>query len=111
MSMNSAPQANCGEKSWLATALLSFFLGSLGIHRFYTGYILIGIVQLLTIGGCGIWAFIDLIMILLNKFQDAKGQPLEGYNTTVVFVLVAVWLLLMVAGILMNVLGVAAALV
>lgn len=110
MSMNSAPQVHSGEKSWTATAVLSFLVGWLGIHRYYTGYYLIGVVQMLTFGGCGLWALIDLIMILLNKFQDAKGQPLEGYNTTVVFILVALWILLFVAGILVQILGAAAAL-
>ncbi|MFB2922097.1 TM2 domain-containing protein [Aerosakkonema sp. BLCC-F2] len=46
-------------KSRVTALLLCFFLGGLGIHRFYVGYVTIGIVQLLTFGGCGIWALID----------------------------------------------------
>ncbi len=41
-------------KSKVAAALLCFFLGGLGIHRFYLGYTTIGIVQILTCGGFGI---------------------------------------------------------
>lgn len=71
------------RKSFLATELLCFFLGCLGVHRFYTGYIGLGILQLITLGGCGIWAFIDLICISLNKYNDANGQPLEDYNQNI----------------------------
>lgn len=71
------------KKSFLATELLCFFLGCLGVHRFYTGYVGLGILQLLTLGGCGIWAFIDLICISLNKYQDAEGRDLEDYNQAI----------------------------
>ena len=64
------------QKDWLTTLLLCLFLGGLGVHRFYTGHTGIGIVQLLTLGGCGIWALVDLIMIITGKFMDASGQPL-----------------------------------
>ena len=64
-------------KEWLVTLLLSFFLGVLGIHRFYTGHTGIGVAQLLTLGGCGIWAFIDFIIILVGNFKDAQGRPLK----------------------------------
>ena len=63
-------------KDWLTTLLLCFFLGVFGIHRFYTGHTGLGIVQLLTLGGCGIWALIDFIMIIVGSFRDAKGNLL-----------------------------------
>ncbi len=58
------------QKSWLATVLLCQFLGTLGVHRFYTGRIISGIFQLLTFGGFGIWVLIDLIMIYTDSFKD-----------------------------------------
>jgi TM2 domain-containing membrane protein YozV len=64
------------QKDWLTTLLLCIFLGGLGVHRFYTGHTAIGVVQLLTLGGCGIWALIDLIMIITGDFKDANGLPL-----------------------------------
>lgn len=66
-----------GGRSWLVALLLCFFLGCLGAHRFYAGYKLLGVVQLITFGGLGIWALIDLIMIALGKFRDAQGRPLS----------------------------------
>lgn len=65
-----------GEKEWLVALLLCLFVGSLGIHRFYTGHTNIGIAQLLTGGGCGIWALIDLILIITGSYTDANGNPL-----------------------------------
>tara|TARA_Y100000590_G_scaffold397307_1_gene478758 strand:+ start:1433 stop:1729 length:297 start_codon:yes stop_codon:yes gene_type:complete len=65
------------QKEWLVTLLLSFFVGYLGIHRFYTGHTAIGIVQLLTLGGCGIWALIDFIIILVGNYKDSDGRPLK----------------------------------
>src|SRR5712675_2638080 len=63
-----------GEKSQLTAALLCFFLGGLGIHRFYLGYTWQGIVQLLTLGGLGIWALIDFIRILTGSLQPKNGD-------------------------------------
>jgi TM2 domain-containing membrane protein YozV len=62
------------DKSWMTTLLLSFFLGGLGADRFYVGKTGSGVAKLLTFGGCGIWALIDFIMILLKKFEDAEGR-------------------------------------
>ena len=63
-------------KDWMTTLLLCIFLGWLGVHRFYTGHIAIGIIQLLTAGGCGIWVLIDFIMILTDSYRDSNGLPL-----------------------------------
>lgn len=66
------------EKDWLVTLLLCLFLGSVGGHRFYTGKIGTGILQLITVGGCGIWTIIDLITIISGKFKDKDGNEITN---------------------------------
>ena len=66
------------EKEWLVTLLLCLFLCSLGAHRFYVGKIGTGILQLITLGGCGIWTILDLIMILTGKFTDKDGNEIKS---------------------------------
>ena len=65
------------DKEYLTALLLSFFLGGLGIDRFYLGYNGLGIAKLLTLGGCGIWALIDFIMIAMRSLRDFDGLPLR----------------------------------
>ena len=84
------------QKSWVASFLLAFFLGSFGVHNFYLGYSSRAKVQLLLgVGGIvtspfiigflplfavGVWAFIEFIMILLSVGEfahDAQGVPLQ----------------------------------
>ncbi len=65
------------EKSNVAALLLCLFLGGLGVHRFYVGKVGTGILQLVTLGGVGIWAFIDMILIIMQKFTDSEGNTLK----------------------------------
>ena len=66
------------EKGFLPTLLLAIFLGGLGIHRFFVGKIGTGILQLLTLGGLGIWALIDIIIIAVGSFKDKNGLPIKA---------------------------------
>ncbi|MEV0811026.1 TM2 domain-containing protein [Micromonospora sp. NPDC050200] len=71
-----APVSAGAQKSWVVALLLCFFVGVLGVHRFYVGKVGTGILQLITVGGLGIWTFIDFILILVGSFRDKQGQPL-----------------------------------
>ncbi len=66
------------QKNWLTTLLLSIFLGNLGVHRFYVGKIGTGILQLLTLGGCGIWTLIDIITIVMGNFKDKDENYIKN---------------------------------
>ncbi|TVZ54846.1 TM2 domain-containing protein [Lutibacter sp. Hel_I_33_5] len=61
-------------KSQVTALLLCLFLGGIGIHRFYLGYTWQGIVQILTLGGLGIWALIDLVRIITGDLQPKNGS-------------------------------------
>lgn len=78
-------------KSKVVAGLLGIFLGAFGIHRFYLGYTVIAVIQLvlsivLGIFTCGvataavsIWGLVEGILILCGSVitTDANGQPLQ----------------------------------
>ncbi|PYV06312.1 MAG: hypothetical protein DMG26_03490 [Acidobacteria bacterium] len=66
-----------GQKDWLVALLLSILAGTLGVDRFYLGYVGLGVLKLLTLGGFGIWTLVDIILIATNKLPDGQGNPLR----------------------------------
>lgn len=76
MSVATATAPTVNQKSWVAALLLCFFLGGLGVHRFYVGKVGTGVLQLVTFGGLGVWSLIDFIMIVIGKFGDKQGVAL-----------------------------------
>lgn len=67
-------------KSRLAAALLAWFLGVFGVHRFYVGKVGTGLLMLVTLGGLGIWALIDFIVILVGSFKDKEGRLIINWS-------------------------------
>jgi hypothetical protein len=64
------------SKSYVTTLLLSFFFGVFGVDRFYLGHVGVGLGKLFTLGGLGIWALIDFILIATKNIKDSQGTPL-----------------------------------
>lgn len=82
-STSSAAKANVSPKSRLVAALLAFFLGGIGAHRFYVGKNGTGILLLLSnilfFAGC-LWAIVDFIIILCGSFTDSDGKVLANWD-------------------------------
>lgn len=75
-------QGQTGQKSRIVAGILGVLLGELGIHRFYLGYVGIGVIQIVvticTLGIGGLWGIIEGILILVGNFnKDAQGRPLK----------------------------------
>ena len=68
------------DKRILPAAILAFCFGWLGVHRFYVGKIGTGILQLVTLGGLGIWAMVDFIIIVVGAFRDKEGNRLTEWT-------------------------------
>ncbi|MDQ2667077.1 MAG: TM2 domain-containing protein [Gemmatimonadota bacterium] len=68
------------DKRILPAGLLCFFFGVFGVHRFYVGKTMTGFVQLFTLGGLGIWAMIDLIMIITGSFTDGEDEKITEWT-------------------------------
>jgi len=68
------------DRRVLPALLLCFFLGVFGAHRFYVGKIGTAILMIVTLGGFGIWALIDLILIVLGAFRDDRGLRVNQWT-------------------------------
>lgn len=70
-------RSDASGKDMGTTFLLSYFLGVLGVDRFYLGQTGLGILKLITCGGVFVWWFIDLLLIGMGKMKDSEGNPLR----------------------------------
>lgn len=99
-------------KSFITTWILSLLLGTFGADRFYLGKTGSGVAKLLTAGGLGIWALVDLIMTLTGNTRDKEGRPLEGYpeNKKKAWIITGIlWLVSIITAILLTLVSLAVA--
>ena len=78
--IETATHATVSEKGFVPTALLCYFLGVLGIHRFYAGKVGTGILMILTFGGFGIWIMVDMVLIITGSFKDKQRLLIKASN-------------------------------
>jgi TM2 domain-containing membrane protein YozV len=71
---------NVSPKLLLPAVLLCFWFGVFGVHRFFVGKVGTGLLQLFTFGGLGIWALVDLIMLVCGVFTDKQGRKLVQWT-------------------------------
>jgi len=56
--------------------ILSVFLGYFGVDRFYLGYTSVGILKAITLGACGWWWLLDIVLLATGRIKDADGATL-----------------------------------
>lgn len=90
------------QRHFLAVFFYSFFLGVFGIDRFYLGKYFTGFLKLITFGGFGLWAMIDLSLIMSGAMRDKQGNEMLEYarykklarRTTLIFSLTVILIII-----------------
>lgn len=104
------PYPDGPRKSFMTTWILSLILGTFGADRFYLGKMGSAVAKLLTAGGLGIWAIVDLVVTLTGNTRDIFGRPLAGYpeNRKKAWIITAVvWLMSIISGIVLTFVSIA----
>ena len=78
--MQPAARALDADRKVLPVFLLCLLLGPFGVHRFFVGKVGTGVLQLVTLGGLGIWVLVDLVMIITGNFRDKEGNKLTEWT-------------------------------
>lgn len=68
------------QRHFLAVFFIAFMWGPFGVDRFYLGKVGTGILKLITLGGAGIWALVDMYLILSGTMRDKQGRGMLQYK-------------------------------
>jgi len=96
------------QRHFLAVFFLSFMWGTFGVDRFYLGKVGTGILKLITFGGFGFWALIDMILIMTGAMKDKQGRDMlqvaeyKGFaRKTILYFAVTLGLIILINGLLL----------
>ena len=70
-------QTAVNDKNFVLVATFCFLLGAFGVHQFYCGKIISGVLMVFTIGGLGIWALVDFVIVCFGEFADSQGIKIK----------------------------------
>ena len=70
-------QTAVNDKNFVLVATLCFLLGVFGVHQFYCGKVISGVLMVFTIGGLGIWALVDFVIVCFGEFTDSQRRKIK----------------------------------
>ena len=77
--MNDVQDTQVSPRSRLMALFLCLILGWIGVHRFYLDRAGTGFAMFFTMGGFGVWWFIDIILITIGLLNDNDGLPVKNW--------------------------------
>jgi len=78
------PKLGEPKREFVPLLILCVATGFLGMHRFYSGKTITGMLMLFTLGGLGIWVLIDFIRICFGSFEDGQGRIIRYQGAPVI---------------------------
>jgi TM2 domain-containing membrane protein YozV len=78
--MNDSSKTQGSPKSRGVALLLCFLFGWIGLHRFYVNKIVTGLLMMFTMGGFGMWVFVDFVLIIFGMFKDSEDKALTNWG-------------------------------
>ena len=93
------------QRHFLAVFFISFMWGTFGVDRMYLGKWGTGILKLITLGGCGLWTIIDLILIMSGAMRDKQGREMLQFAEYKAFAYKVVLVFAVVLGVVVLING------